>query len=79
MGESYKMLTRAIVVTVVDFIDVSFTALSGRSPRQSQSKLCYVTLLILFRKIEDLQFSIEEASIDENDFKVSMVNVLVQL
>jgi len=79
MGESYKMLTRAVVVTVVDFFDVSFTGLPGWSPGQSQNTLCYVTLLILFRKIEDLQFSIEEASIDENDFKVSMANVLVQL
>jgi len=34
-------------------------------------------LLILFRKIEDLQFSVEEASIDKNDFKVSMISVFL--
>jgi len=28
-------------------------------------------LLILFRKIEDLQFAVEEAAIDRNDLEVS--------
>jgi len=30
--------------------------------------------VLFFRKIEDLQFSVEEASIDKNDFEVRLMS-----
>jgi len=69
------MFTILRAVTAVCFFDISFFL---GLPYEAVPKHTLLNKFVcFFRKIEDLQFSIEEASIDKNDFKVSVVNFFI--